>query len=38
MIDDVRPRTPTGMPAKAVDTLMKLLSEKHSKTSKNFWN
>jgi len=26
-----------GMPAKAVYTLMKSLSEKHSKTSKNFW-
>src|SRR5262245_33929974 len=27
-----------GMPARAVHTLMRALSEKHSKTSKNFWN
>ncbi|HUQ75193.1 MAG TPA: TRAP transporter substrate-binding protein [Burkholderiales bacterium] len=27
-----------GMPARAVYTMMRELSEKHSKTSKNFWN
>jgi TRAP-type C4-dicarboxylate transport system substrate-binding protein len=27
-----------GLPARAVYTMMKALSEKHSKTSKNFWN
>jgi TRAP-type transport system periplasmic protein len=27
-----------GMPARAVHTMMRELSEKHSKTSKNFWN
>jgi TRAP-type C4-dicarboxylate transport system substrate-binding protein len=27
-----------GLPARAVYTMMKSLSEKHSKTSKNFWN
>ena len=27
-----------GMPARAIYTMMKSLSEKHAKTSKNFWN
>jgi TRAP-type C4-dicarboxylate transport system substrate-binding protein len=27
-----------GMPARAVYTMMRTLSEKHAKTSKNFWN
>jgi hypothetical protein len=27
-----------GLPARAVHNMMRSLSEKHSKTSKNFWN
>ena len=27
-----------GMPARAVYTTMRQLSDKHAKTSKNFWN
>ena len=27
-----------GMPARAVYNLMRELAERHSKTSKNFWN
>ena len=27
-----------GLPARAIYTMMKSLSEKHAKTSKNFWN